>query len=241
MPPRTAGGRGPLPSKPLLSLNIPLSGYKLPGMGTITIAHIKPPPRARGLGDALFGSTDRRVLTLLFGQADRSFFSTEIITLAQAGRGAVQRVLARLEASGLVTVRRVGTQKHYQANPDSPIFEELRSIVRKTFGLADPLKAALAPIAPGIVAAFVYGSVAKRADTASSDIDVMIVSDTVSYPDLFTTLQAVGDELGRKVNPTVYGRENFLRALREGDAFLTRVMQQPRLWLIGSDDALAAR
>ena len=198
------------------------------------------PPRTRGLGDALFASTEQRVLTLLFGQPGRSFFSTEVIALAQSGRGAVQRVLARLEASGLVTVRRVGTQKHYQANPDSPIFDELRSIVRKTFGLAEPLRAALAPFVSLIVSAFVYGSVAKREDTASSDIDLMIVSDTISYPDLYAALQSVGEELGRKVNPTVYSQESYARALREGNAFLTRVMQQPRLWLIGSDDALAA-
>jgi hypothetical protein len=74
----------------------------------------------------------------------------------------VQRELARLEQSGLVMVRRLGNQKHYQANPNSPIFSELHSIALKTVGLAEPLRSALAPLARRIRAAFVYGSIAKR-------------------------------------------------------------------------------
>ena len=196
--------------------------------------------RPKGLADALFASSEQRVLALLFGQPDRSFFSTELIGLARAGRGAVQRVLGRLEQSGLVTVRRIGTQKHYQANRDSPIFEELAAIVRKTFGLAEPLKAALAPFAGAIAAAFVYGSVAKRQDTASSDIDLMIVSDSVGYAEVYAALEAASEQLGRKVNPTIYDRAGFAQALRGESAFVTRVVQQPKLWLIGSDDVLAA-
>src|SRR3546814_9858899 len=86
-----------------------------------------------------------------------------------------------LTHSGLVTVKSVGNQKHYQANPDSPIFTELCAIVQKTTGLADPLRAALMPMASQITAAFVYGSVAKKTDTASSDIDLMLISNEVSY------------------------------------------------------------
>lgn len=227
--------------KRLVSLNILKIGDNIPGMGMSPQSPTRQRRRSQTPGGALFASTEQRVLAILFGQHERSFFSTEVIALARAGRGAVQRVLARLEASGLVTVRRIGTQRHYQANPDSPIFEELRSIVRKTFGLADPIKAALAPFAESIAAAFVYGSVAKREDTASSDIDLMIVSDTISYPDLYVVIEALGTELGRKVNPTVHSPAGLAQALRDGNAFVTRVMQQPKLWLIGSEDVLAAR
>jgi predicted nucleotidyltransferase len=200
----------------------------------------KRPSRQAGLADALFGHSEQRVLGVLFGQPDRSFFSTELIALARSGSGATQRVLRRLEQSGLVTVQRIGTQKHYRANADSPIFEELRAIVRKTFGIAEPLRSALMPLAHSISGAFVYGSVAKREDTAASDIDLMIVGDATDYPELYATLEAVGQQLGRKVNPTVYTRARFAEALREGNAFVTRVMQQPKLWILGSDDALAA-
>lgn len=148
---------------------MPILGIKMPKMGTITTPTALP-QTGTSLAQALFSGTQQRVLGLLFGQPDRSFYATELIALAGAGSGAVQRELARLAQSGLVTVRPVGNQKHYQANPDSPIYAELCGIARKTVGLAEPLRAALAPMAARIKAAFVFGSVAKQQDTASSDI-----------------------------------------------------------------------
>ena len=196
--------------------------------------------RPSGLADALFTGTQQRVLGILFGQPDRSFYATEIIRMAGAGRGAVQRELKRLEESGLVKVTRLGTQKHFQANGESPLYAEICSIARKTFGLADPLRAALAPFAAKIKAAFVFGSVAKRQDSSVSDIDVMIISDDIAYPDLYDALQPVEQELGRPINPTVYGNEELKRRRDEGNAFVIRVLEQPKLWLMGSDDDLAS-
>jgi len=169
----------------------------------------KAPPPASGmsLADALFTGTQQRVLAVLFGQPQRAFYASEIIALARSGSGAVQRELARLAQSGLVTVQQSGRQKYYQANPQAPIYEELHGIVQKTVGLAGPLRAALAPLAGRIHAAFVFGSVAKRQDTASSDVDLMVVSDELSYADLFGALESVGRQLGRPVNPTIYTRE----------------------------------
>ena len=83
------------------------------------------------LSDALFSKAQRRVLGLLFGHAERSFYANEIVRAVRAGVGAVQRELESLAAAGLVTVSRVGNQKHYQANRGSPIFDELCSIVAK--------------------------------------------------------------------------------------------------------------
>src|SRR5512135_882500 len=214
---------------------MPKSGIYMPNMGMNT----KTTPRRVSLADALFSTTQQRVLALLFGQPERSFFANELIARVGAGSGAVQRELARLEQSGLVTVKRMGTQKHYQANPQSPLFSELRGIVQKTVGLADPLRAALAPFADDIIAAFVFGSVAKRQDTAASDIDLMVVSDTVGYADLYSALEAVGTRLGRAVNPTVYTRKQLAKRRQEDTAFIRRVLEQPKVWIIGSDDALA--
>lgn len=171
--------------------------------------------RRVGLADALFSTTQQRVLGLLFGQPDRSFYATELIGLIGAGSGAVQRALARLEQSGLVTVRRLGTQKHYQANPQSPL-KELCGIARKTVGLAEPLKRALAPFARKIIAAFVYGSIAKREDSAASDIDLMIISDRLTYADAYKVLEPLIADLGRTVNPTVYSRQQLAKRIREG-------------------------
>lgn len=196
--------------------------------------------KGSGLADALFTKTQQRVLGLLFGQPDRSFYATEIIGLTRGGNGAVQRELKRLEQSGVVKATKLGSQKHFQANVDSPLFPDILAITRKTFGLAGPLRAALEPFAERIRAAFVFGSIAKQRDSAVSDIDVMIVSDDVAYADLFEALEPVEYELGRPINPTVYGSEELQKRRDEGNAFVLRVLEQPKLWLIGNDDVLAA-
>ena len=196
-------------------------------------------PRTLSLADALFSGTQQRVLGLLFGQPERSFYATELINLAGVGSGAVQRELASLSQSGLVTVKPVGNQKHYQANPASPIYDELCGMVRKTVGLAEPLRAALAPLAPQIKAAFVYGSVAKKEDTASSDIDLMLVSDTLSFADAILALQAATELLGKEVNPNIFTPQDFTKRLKEGSSFVSRVMAQPKVWLIAEEHDLA--
>ncbi len=193
-----------------------------------------------GLADALFSKTKQRVLGLLFGQPERSFYVSEIVSRARGGTGTVLRELARLEKSGLVSVKQVGNQRHYQANPSSPLFDELRNIVDKTVGVVEPLAAALRPLAPRIVAAFVYGSVARKTDTARSDIDLMMVSDQLTYGDVYPVLEVVGATLGRPVNPTVYSTSEFRKRRAARNAFLTKVLALPKLWIVGSEDDLAS-
>jgi predicted nucleotidyltransferase len=192
-----------------------------------------------GLGNALFSKVQQRVLGILYGNPDRSFYANEIISLADSGTGAVQRELGKLAEAGLATVRRQGNQKHYQANAVSPVFNELRGLVLKTFGLVDVLRVGLAPLAGQIRLAFVYGSLPKQRDSASSDIDLMIVSDTLSHAEVISALEATASALGRTINPTVYTSREFARRLREGKAFLTRVIKQPKLWLIGDENGIA--
>jgi predicted nucleotidyltransferase len=194
--------------------------------------------RKVGLADTLFSRTQQKVLALLFGQPDRSFYTKEIIEQAQGGSGAIQRELARLTDSGLVSAKLIGNQRHYQARRDSPIFEELAAIVRKTVGLAEPLRASLQPLERHIVAAFVYGSVAKGNDTARSDIDLMVVSDKLDYADLIVALEPAQGALGRQINPTLYSTKEFRQRRGVTAAFVQRVMEQPKVWLIGNEDAL---
>jgi len=193
-----------------------------------------------GVADALFSAGQQRVLGLLFGQPERSYYANELIALAGGGSGAIQRELARLERAGLVTIKRVGSQKHFQANAESLLFDELTSIVRKTFGLAAPLREALEPLRKRIAAAFVYGSVAKRSDTARSDIDLIVISDKVTYPDVYAVLEPLHENLGRQVNPTVYTRKTFSRRRKSDNSFVKRVLDQPKIWIVGSEDDLAA-
>ena len=215
-------------------------GINMPNMGMKEKPAVYRGREGTSLADALFSSTQQRVLAYLFGQPERSFFATELIRLAGGGSGAVQRELARLEDSGLVSVSRLGTQKHYQANPKSPIFSELCAIAKKTVGLAEPLRTALKPLAKRISAAFVYGSVAKKQDTATSDIDLMVISASLTYADLFAALEEASERLGRKVNPTLYSQQELAKRVKQGNAFVTRVLAQPKIWLVGSENDFAA-
>jgi len=198
------------------------------------------PTESASLADALFPKVRQRVLAVLFGTPGRSFYANEVIALAQSGSGAVQRELAGLSEAGLLTISKQGNQKHYQANTGSPIFTELRGLVLKTMGLADALRSALAPLAAQIDMAFVYGSVARQQDTAHSDVDVMIVSASLGYGEVFGALESATVSLARKVNPTLYAPAEWTKRIAQDSVFVTRVLQQPKIWLIGNQEQLHA-
>lgn len=187
------------------------------------------------LADALFTKTQQKVLGLLFGRPDETFYLNEVVRLAGVGKGTIKRELEKMQVAGLVTVTRIGNQNHYQANSQCPIYRELLGIVRKTFGVADVLKLALAPLADQIDFAFVYGSIAKGSATAKSDIDLMVIADGLAYSDLMAVLSDAEQSLGRTINPTVYEPSEFKRRRQEGNAFVTRVMEQPKLWIKGEE------
>ena len=181
------------------------------------------------LADALFTRTQQQVLGLLFGRPDKSFYLNEVVRHAGMGKGAVVRELAKLEQSGIVTLTRKGNQSHYQANPDCPVYAELKGLIRKTLGVAGVLQRALAPLLPELVQAFVYGSLAKGEDNASSDVDLMLAGEDLSYSEIMELLEPAEVELQRTVNPTLYTPHEFQLRLADKQHFLTRVMAQSRI------------
>jgi predicted nucleotidyltransferase len=191
--------------------------------------------KAANLSSALFSNVQQRVLALIFGHPERSFYTNEIVRTVQSGTGAVERELARLEQSGLVSVERIGNQKHYRANRASPIFKELHGIVLKTVGLTEPLRQSLAPCADKIKAAFVYGSVAKGTDTARSDIDLMVIGADLSYTDLYEALQKAERILRRPVNPTFLSFDDWRRKIGTKDSVVAKIDAQPKLFIFGSE------
>jgi predicted nucleotidyltransferase len=215
----------------------------IPEMGTIipmtgTAQDRSHPDATTALADVLFMPVQQRVLGLLFGQPERRFQSAELIRLAGAGTGAVHRLLIRLAATGLLRVETLGNQKFYQVNEQAPVYAELVSLVRKTVGLAGPLRAALAPLASRITAAFVYGSVARRIDHAAGDIDLMVIADNVDYASLIAALSKVEEALGRPVSPNLMTRAEWQRKRAEADSFAARIAAQPRVFVIGAEDGL---
>lgn len=190
------------------------------------------------LSNALFSKVQQRVLALLFGHPNRSFYASEIVRSANSGTGAVQRELSRLQRSGLVSVERVGNQKHYRANRASPIFAELQSLVIKTVALTEPLRESLEPYSDKIKTAFVYGSVAKATDTADSDIDLMVIGDDLSYSELYDASHKVENTLHRKVNPIFLSPKDWQRKASEKGSFVSRIRAQPKIFVLGSESDL---
>lgn len=211
-------------------LNLPILGNIFPNMGMNS--------QSLGLSNALFSKVQQRVLALIFGHPERSFYTSEIIQRVGSGVGAVDRELSKLERSGLVTVQRIGNQKHYQANQTAPIFDELRGLVEKTIAVTEPIKRSFAPYAGAIESAFVYGSVAKGSDTATSDIDLMVIGDDLNYSDLYAAAQTAEAALRRKVNPLFVSRRDWRRKISSKGSVFDKINHSPKIFVIGSEKDL---
>ncbi|QXH61579.1 nucleotidyltransferase domain-containing protein [Pseudomonas azerbaijanorientalis] len=192
------------------------------------------------LSDALFTATQQKVLGMLYGKPDQSFYANEISRWAQVGKGSLMRELERLHGAGILTMSRRGNQTHYQANPECPIYAELLGIVRKTFGIAEQLRAALSPLSDQLVWVFIYGSIAKGNEHAGSDIDLMLIGENLSYGDLMERVLPVEEQLGRTINPTLYTLADWQTKKAAGNSFVVRVEQQDKIDLIGRNPAEVA-
>jgi predicted nucleotidyltransferase len=192
--------------------------------------------QATSIGDALFTKTQQRVLGLLYGVPDKSFYTNEIMRWADMGRGTIRRELDRLVSAGILSVTPEGNQNHYQAKQDNPVYTELLGIVRKTFGVVDVIKQALKPLNAQINLAFIYGSIAKGTDVRTSDIDLMLIGEGLNYSDVIDVLMPLEESLQRSVNPTVFTSAEFASRLDQNSSFLVRVMEQPKLVIRGVID-----
>lgn len=190
------------------------------------------------ISNVLFSKVQQRLLTLFYGRPDCTFHTNEIIRITHSGTGSVQRELKKMADAGLVLITQVGNQKHYQANSSGFLFQEMRSIVLKTFGLADIIQHVLEPVAAQIHIAFIYGSIAKQNDTANSDIDIMLISNNLTYADLFPLLEKAEAQTGRPISPTIYSSSEWIRKQKKDNHFLSQVVKQPKIFLTGNEDEL---
>jgi predicted nucleotidyltransferase len=187
------------------------------------------------LGEALFGETRQRVLALFFGHPDERFYQRRVIQTVGLGSGTVQRDLQRLTRAGVLTRTVEGRQVYFQANGQCPVFEELRALVRKTFGVAHVLKHALASMAGRVHLAFIFGSIAGGTETSASDVDVLIVGDDISLADVVSAIAEAQRDLEREINPSVYLTGEFCRKLAEGQHFLSAIAAGQKIFLIGDE------
>jgi predicted nucleotidyltransferase len=198
---------------------------------------LKKETTSAGLAETLFGEYRRRVLALLLLRPDEEFHVREISRLTSVPVGSLHRELKTLAEAGLVSRQTFGNQVHYRVSRDCPIFQELASILRKTSGMADVLRQALLPLAGTIDFAFVFGSVARGEEKRGSDVDVFVVG-SASFAEVVLALAEKQADLGRDINPVVMGREEFLAKLGAGEHFVSRVLGEPKIFLMGSENDL---
>ena len=184
------------------------------------------------LADALFTVTQQNVLRLLYVQPEKSFYLKEILRLTGMGVATIKRELDRMEAAGILGMTRIGNQHHYQANPECPIYQELLAIVKKTFGITDEISSALSSVSGKIDWAFIFGSVASGKETATSDVDLMIIGD-IGFSEVVGMLYPVQKKLGREINPKIYSREEWTQMRKSKDIFFKEVLSKPRMDVMG--------
>ncbi|MSQ69778.1 MAG: ArsR family transcriptional regulator [Betaproteobacteria bacterium] len=201
-------------------------------MSTVSRPHAK-----KDLGTALFGKGRRNVLAALFLTPGEPMYLREIIAAVGMGSGHVQRELENLTDAGLILREERARQVYYRPDPKAPVFDELRAMVFKTFGVADALHNALIPIATKIRLAFIYGSVAREEDTARSDIDVILVG-RLSLIDAAKPLARAEALLKRRISTTIYSRAEFASRVRSHQHFIGRVLEGPKIFLIGDENVL---
>ena len=189
------------------------------------------------ISDALFTKTQQRVLGLLYGRSDQSFYTNEIMRWADMGRGTVRRELERMVNAGLLVMTREGNQLYYRANPNCPVFHELLGIVKKTIGVADVINLALSPLVDEIDWAFIFGSVASGKETSASDIDLMIIG-SVEFSAAVNMLYSTQETLGREINPKIFRKEEWIEMVKKKDAFIKEVLAKPRIEVMGGADEL---
>jgi predicted nucleotidyltransferase len=189
------------------------------------------------LSAELFGKTRRAVLSLLYSHPDENFYLRQIIRSTGLGTGSLQREVKSLTEAGIIKRSVQGRQVHYQANSHCPVFQELRSMVLKTAGIGEVLKAALAPLAERITAAFIFGSVARLDENRESDVDVMVVGE-VTFAEAVAAFHQAQLLVGREINPAVYPAAEFRAKLSADNHFLKSILKEGKLFLVGDKRAL---
>ncbi len=193
--------------------------------------------RRKGALDSLMPRTRQDILAAAFIRPDTEFYAAELASKLGVPPSSLQRELKQLTSADILTSTVRGHMTFYRANKESPLFVDLRGLMLKTRGLVDVLTYALRPLIPKIEVAFVFGSIAAGNERSESDIDLMVVG-SVRPMDLSLPLRRVRNEIGREINPSVYTGTEFRSKLGAGDHFLTHVMSEPRLTIVGSANDL---
>ena len=189
------------------------------------------------LSSILFSDYRSRVLGLLLLHPERTYYLREIARITGTVPGTLKRELDKLLGVGLLTVRKVGNQNHYQANPACPVYVDLANLLRKTSGIHDVIMNAILPLSEHLQSVFIYGSMASGKDNVKSDIDLMLIGD-VNYKEAVQLLHPLQEQLGREINPKILSVKEWGKLINDNGAFVQDVMNKPKLFIIGNEQQL---
>jgi len=187
--------------------------------------------------ELLFGTYRRQVLGVLLVRPDEAFYVRQLARLTGVPAGSLHRELRALSEVGLLENERVGNQVRYRANRLCPIFPELAEMFRKSSGLVDLLRDALAPLADRIAFAFVFGSIARSSETSTSDIDLFVLG-RATLAEVVGATSSLQGRLGRDINPVAMTPAEFKAHRDRKDRFVARVLRERKLFVIGTADEL---
>jgi DNA-binding transcriptional ArsR family regulator len=187
---------------------------------------------------ALFTTAQQKLLGLLFARVDEGFHLNEIMRQTGLGSASAQRELKRLFEAGLINSERIGNVRRFTPNKESPVYEELASIVKKTFGLLSVLHSTLAPLRKSLNVAFVYGKTAKEHEATTDAVELLLIGENTTYGELLTRLPAAERLLRRKINPNLYSLPDFQRRLRERQGFILDVLSDRKVFVLGDETDL---
>jgi len=196
------------------------------------------PSADNNLTDVLFGKSRQAILSLLYGHADEAFYLRQIVRTTGIGLGPVQRELKQLTDAGIIIRNVQGKHVYYKANEKCPIFNDLKNIVRKTFGVADVIRESLETVANKIRVAFIFGSIARSTDDRASDIDLVIIG-KITFADAVSALSQAQVILRREINPVVYSTAEFKKRVAEKHFFVTEVREGNKIFVVGDEGELA--
>jgi len=189
------------------------------------------------LSEILSSRTRAEIFRLLFGTVDEELHLREIQRRSGLNESTIRQELRKLAKLDLVKRRKDSNRVYYKAHKSSPLYPELRNLVLKTAGLTDVLRSALQD--ERIQVAFVFGSVADGKETADSDVDLFVIGQ-LGLRAISELLSGISETIGREINPHVMSVNAFRKRIETGEHFISRVMESPKLFILGTENDLNA-
>jgi len=191
--------------------------------------------KSKDISAALFPGTKRKILALFFLNPDKEYYFSEVVRSTGTRQGVIQRELKTLTEAEILTSERRGRQKFYAVNRRHRIFQDLRNIIFKTYGVIGKIQDALEPVGEQIKVAFIYGSFARGEEVSGSDVDLFVVGN-IRLDEFISSLSSVEEAIGREINPTLFSVAEFRKMWSQTNHFIRSMANTEKEFVIGSED-----